>query len=157
MRTVVTGAVAAALLLIPAVAAANDLPTGGLTLDETSSWLQGQGYSPERITGNDGSVHLRIMIDGLKFGVYLFDCKADAHCGSLQFSVGWNTHGKFNISQMNTWNRDKRWCRGYYDSENDPWVEHDVDLSPGGTYELLRDEFGIFHQCVTDFKAMYNP
>lgn len=130
------------------------LPAGGLTLDETAAWLQGKGFPSERIAETGGGAHLRVMVDGTKVGVYMFDCSGD-RCGSLQFSAGWATHGKFDISQANRWNRDKRWCRGYYDSVNDPWVERDVDLSPGGTYELLADEFEVFHRCMTNFKAMY--
>ncbi len=33
--------------------------------------------------------------------------------------------------------------RAYVDKVNDPWLEYDVDLTPGGSYELLKDEFGI--------------
>jgi Putative bacterial sensory transduction regulator len=56
---------------------------------------------------------------------------------------------------MNEWNRDKRWCRGYFDRVSDPWVEEDVDLTPGGTYELLNDSFATFRHCVDDFTSMY--
>ena len=56
---------------------------------------------------------------------------------------------------MNEWNRDNRWARGYYDSVNDPWVEYDVDLTPGGTYELLDDEFATWRSTLTRFMTHY--
>src|SRR5208282_5567130 len=125
-----------ALALMSATASARDIPVAGLSIQDVVTWLQGIGYTTEIVADKDGSSHIRSNYNGVKVGVYMFDCK-NAVCGSLQFSAGWATHGKFDISQMNSWNRDKRWCRGYYDAENDPWVEKDVDLTPGGSYELL--------------------
>ena len=149
------GALAAALFA--GGANATPIPDGGLTRAEVASWLQGQGYASEPVADKDGTQHLLFMYQAAKVGVYMYDCSGD-RCGSLQFSVGWATHGKFDISQMNRWNRDKRWCRGYFDDVNDPWVERDVDLTPGGSYEMLKDElFDVFKNCIINFKAMYNP
>lgn len=119
------------------------------------TWLQGIGYATEVVADKDGTSHARTTYNGVRVGVYMFDCH-DGRCGSLQFSAGWNTHGSFDVSQINQWNRDKRWCRGYFDAENDPWVEKDVDLTPGGSYELLADEFQVFRKCVDNFKVMYS-
>jgi hypothetical protein len=149
-----TGALAAALFA--GATNATPIPDGGLTRAEVASWLQTQGYASEAVADNDGTQHLRFTYQDVRVGVYMFDCSGD-RCGSLQFSVGWATHGKFDTSQMNRWNRDKRWCRGYFDAENDPWVERDVDLSPGGSYDMLKDElFDVFKNCIINFKAMYN-
>lgn len=156
MRVGLMTAWAFAAALVAAAANATPIPDGGLTLAETSAWLQGQGYPSETVTDSDGKQHLRFMYQDVKVGVYMFDCNG-GRCGSLQFSVGWATNGKFDVSQMNRWNREKRWCRGYFDAENDPWVERDVDLSPGGSYETLKDEaFDVFKNCIVNFKAMYN-
>ena len=153
MRITIT--IALALMLTSMTASARDIPADGLSIQDVANWLQTVGYSTEAVPDKDGASHLRLYYGGVKVGVYMFDCK-NGTCGSLQFSAGWATHGKFNTAEMNTWNRDKRWCRGYFDAENDPWIERDTDLSPGGTYELLRDEFAIFRKCVDGFKAMYN-
>ena len=142
------------LTLASATASARDIPAAGLSIQDAVTWLQGSGYTTEIVPDKDGTSHIRSYYNGVKIGVYMFDCK-NGVCSSLQFSAGWATHGKFDTSQMNVWNRDKRWCRGYYDAENDPWVERDTDLSPGGTYELLADEFQVFRRCVDNFKAMY--
>ena len=53
---------------------------------------------------------------------------------------------------MNDWNMNKRWVRAYVDKENDPWVEYDVDLAPGGTYEGLKDQFGIWQDALSHFR-----
>jgi len=151
----ITIAAVLVLMLTSATASARDIPAAGLSIQDVISWLQTIGYTSETVPDKDGTSHVRFYYNNVKVGVYMFDCK-DGTCGSLQFSAGWATHGTFNTAGMNTWNRDKRWCRGYFDAENDPWVERDTDLVPGGTYELLADEFAIFRKCVDGFKAMYN-
>ncbi len=147
-------AAALALALVSATAQAGPIPTSGFAVNDVVNWLHGAGYTTEVVPDKDGLSHVRSSYNGVKVGVYMFDCK-NGQCGSIQFSAGWATNGKFDISQMNRWNRDKRWCRGYYDAENDPWVEKDVDLTPGGSYELLNDEFQIFRKCVDNFREMY--
>lgn len=143
------------LMLLPTNALAEDIPSGGLTMNEIVTWLQSQSYTTEIVPDTDGTKHVRVYYKGLKLGVYAFDCRGGDRCGSLQFSVGWAMHGRFDVSRMNEWNRDKRWCRGYFDRVNDPWVEEDVDLTPGGTYEMLNDSLALFRQCVDNFTSMY--
>ena len=163
MRAGLIGAgVALSAALFAGVAQATPIPDDGVTMSEMTAWLQGQGFHTEEERSSDTSVsgvaatHLVFDYEGVKVGLYLFDCKA-GRCGSVQFAVGWATHGRFDTTQMNRWNRDKRWCRGYFDAENDPWLEMDVDLTPGGTYELLNDDFATYkNACIGPFKQMYN-
>ncbi|MGH7022164.1 MAG: YbjN domain-containing protein [Caulobacteraceae bacterium] len=154
MRTGIAGAAALALILCSGAAFARDLPAGGFTVADVVAWLQGAGYKAQVVTGSDGKTHVSSATDGVVFGVYMFDCKAD-RCGSMQFSAGFATHGKFDTSRMNEWNRDSRWARGYFDNVNDPWIEYDVDLTPGGTYELLDDEFATYRSSLARFIKLY--
>ena len=66
------------------------------------------------------------------------------------------THGKFDISQINAWNYDNRWCRAYYDNVNDPWLRMNINLSPGGTYESLNDLFGTWNRTLGRFIEEYS-
>jgi hypothetical protein len=113
------------------------------------------GYPAQVVTDSNGKKHVDSYVNGVKFGVYMFDCNGD-NCGSIQFAAGFATHGGFNISRMNEWNHDNRWARGYYDDVNDPWCEMDVDLTPGGTYELLNDEFTTWKKVIDGFTTLYN-
>src|ERR1700722_8911884 len=148
-------AAALALTLASATAQAGDIPAAGFTVNDVVNWLHGIGYTSETVPDKDGTSHVRTLYGGVKVGVYMFDCK-NGQCGSIQFSAGFATNGKFDTSQMNGWNRDKRWCRGYFAATNDPWVEEDIDLTPGGSYALLNDEFQIFRKCVDNFRSIYN-
>jgi|HubBroStandDraft_5_1064220.scaffolds.fasta_scaffold719027_1 hypothetical protein len=152
---------AAILAAAPAVAApaapapAKDIPAGGLTLNEVVAWLQAAGYRAQIVADSDGKSHVSSATQGVDFGVYIYDCNKDGRCGSIQFSAGWARHGTFDVTRMNEWNRDNRWARGYYDKVNDPWLEYDVDLSPGGTYELLNDELALWDSLVPRFIKLY--
>jgi hypothetical protein len=154
MRRAFVGAVALGFTLISGVASARDIPTDGFSMGDVVNWLQAEGYKAQIVTDSDGKQHVSSASNGVTFGVYMFDCKGDK-CGSIQFAAGFATHGKFDTSKMNEWNRDNRWARGYYDSVNDPWVEYDVDLTPGGTYELLDDEFATWRSTLGRFVNHY--
>ncbi len=155
MRFGAMGAAALVFTLVCGAASARDLPAGGFTVNDVAQWLQSKGYKAQLVTGSDGAVHVASASGGYDFGVYMFDCKGD-RCGSMQFSAGFTTHGKFDTSRMNEWNRDTRWARGYFDKENDPWVEYDIDLTPGGTYELLDDEFATWNNMIVRFVKQYD-
>src|SRR5579859_3281544 len=139
------------LTLFSSAAAAKNLPTGGMTLDEVAKWLQGEGYKAQILTLSGGTRAIASGADGWTWKIYMFDCDKDERCGSFQFAMGLNTNGAFNTDKMNDWSRDNRWARAYVDSVNDPWLEYDVDLTPGGTYELLDDEFATWRSTVKRF------
>jgi hypothetical protein len=153
LKLLAAGAAALLLSAAPGAASARDIPSSGLTIEDVVAWLQDAGYKAEIVQDSNGQ-HVSSSESGTKFGVYMFDCKGE-RCGSIQFAAGFSTHGSFDISKMNKWNREKRWARGYYDSVNDPWVEMDVDLTPGGTYELLDDNFATWKTSLAGFTAMY--
>lgn len=143
-----------ALVLMTCAADAKPIPAGGLTIGDVVGWLQEAGYRAQIAHESSGKSYVQSATGGTDFGVYMFDCKKD-RCGSIQFAAGFATHGKFDIHHMNDWNRDQRWARGYYDSVNDPWIEMDVDLTPGGSYELLNDELAIWDGMLGAFKTRY--
>lgn len=155
MRFCISIGIALAVTLASGAAQARDIPTGGFTIDDVVAWLQGSGYKAQIVQGSDGKSHVATASGGVNFGVYMFDCKSD-RCGSIQFSAGFATHGKFEVSKMNEWNRDNRWARGYFDNTNDPWVEYDIDLTPGGSYELLNDELATWNSTLGRFVSKYS-
>jgi len=142
---------AAALCLLAGGAQARDLPPGGLTMAEFAYWLKAVGAPAQIQTGNDGKQSLVSAANGQDFHVYFFDCKQD-RCGTIQFSAGFDTKGRFSAAKINDWNRDNRWARAYVDKANNPWLEYDVDLTPGGSVELLKDELDIWTGALWNFR-----
>ena len=150
MRKHLLALVVVAAASLASASMARDIPATGLTIPDIVSWLQAGGYQAQVITGSDGKQHVKTAANGVSFGVYLFDCK-EGRCGSVQFAAGWDTKGTQDQARVGVWNRDKRWARAYIDSSNDPWLEMDCDITPGGTYELLDDEFATWRSVVTQF------
>ncbi|HTZ36936.1 MAG TPA: YbjN domain-containing protein [Stellaceae bacterium] len=156
-----SGVAAAAIATILALAAATpapakDLPKAGMTVDDVVGWLQGAGYQAKLVTDKNGRKTVTTAAEGTEFHVGFYDCK-DERCGSIQFYAGFDTKGALNPKRINEWNRQKRWGRAYVDDINDPWIEMDVDLTPGGTYELLNDEFATWRSTLSGFKQFIGP
>jgi len=148
---------AAALALGFASAAhvqARSIPDDGVTLDDVAAWLKGQGQDAKIIDDGNGHKIVSGTVSGVKFGVYMFDCNG-AKCGSIQFAAGWPANGKIPVTRVNDWNRTKRWGRAYLDTSNGIWLESDVDLTPGGTYELLNDYYATWKKTIDGFKEFF--
>jgi hypothetical protein len=149
-------AAALTLTLAPPAALGADLPSGGsMTVDEVNTWLQGKGFVTHVVPNARDSELIEVTSAHPRFTVSLFDCKQD-RCGSLEFLAGFNMHGKFHPADVNGWNRVKRWVKAYTDDENDPWLIMDVDTSPGGSYELLNDEFDVWNEMLPQFAKYIN-
>jgi hypothetical protein len=131
------------------------IPDGGLTIEELTRWLESEGYSVNLVTGESGRPHIVTKSQGSPLNIFQGDCKGE-RCASLEFATGFSTSGKFDISQINAWNYDNRWCRAYYDDVNDPWLRMNIDLSPGGTYEALSERLGIWNRTLGRFIAQYS-
>jgi hypothetical protein len=130
------------------------IPEGGLTIEEVAAWLQSEGYSASLVTGESGRRHIESITQGFPLNIFLGDCKGE-RCAFLEFAAGFAADGKFDISQINAWNYDNRWCRAYYDDVNDPWLRMDIDLWPGGTYESLKDRFATWNRTLGSFLDTY--
>jgi hypothetical protein len=131
------------------------IPDGGLTVEELGAWLEGEGYSVNFVTGKSGKRHIVTQTQGSPLNIFPADSKGE-RCASLELATGFSTHGKFDISHINAWNRDNRWCRAHYDSDNDPWLRMNIDLSPGGTYEALSERLAIWNRTLGRFIATYS-
>ena len=151
---IVAAALALGLASIANVQARN-IPDDGITLDQVAAWLSDKGLDAKITDDGNGNKIVSSTVSGVRFGVYMFDCNG-GKCGSIQFAAGWPTNGNIAASRVNEWNRTKRWARAYLDTSNGIWLESDVDLTPGGTYELLSDNFATWRKTVDGFKEFFN-
>lgn len=161
-RNVLTVVAAAGLLLISAAtAAARDLPDGGMTANEIAGWLIGNGYpaqvKPDPTTPGDQIVSTQT--DGINVDIYLYDCSGtgDARrCTSMQYAAGWPASNGYNMDRVNSWNRSNRYIKAYLTAKGGLFGEYDMDISPGGTYEMLNDELQNWRSVVVDFNKYFN-
>jgi len=139
----------------PATSPVNPIPEGGLTLEDIVAWLQGGGYSAKVVTAEDGKRHILSNTQGDPFNIFTPGCMV-GRCASISLVIAFSTKGKFDVSQLNEWNSDVPWCKAYYDTVNDPCLDMDISLWPGGTYESLNDQFATFNSVLGKFIAKYS-
>jgi hypothetical protein len=155
MRHTFIGAAMLMLALTTGMAAAKDLPAGGMTGQDVADWLQSQGYRAEIGRADNGRPKVASATQGTSFYVRFYDCQGD-RCASIQFTAGFDTKGAYSVDKANDWNTANRWVTSSMDKENDPWISQDIDLSPGGTYELLNDELKVWSDSVGRFMKTIN-
>jgi Putative bacterial sensory transduction regulator/zinc-ribbon domain len=146
----VPATLAAPAVPVPPPTLIRPIPDGGLTVEDVAAWLEGEGYAVKFVTGESGKRHIETSTQGSPLNIFLGDCMGE-RCASLELAAGFSTHGKFDVSQINGWNYDNRWCRAYYDSDNDPWLRMNIDLWPGGTYEALSGRFETWNSTLGRF------
>jgi hypothetical protein len=142
------------LAATPPAAPPRPIPDGGLTVEEVAAWLEDEGYAVKFVTGESGKRHIETSTQGSPLNIFFGDCKGERYA-SLELAAGFSTHGKFDVSKINGWNYDNRWCRAYYDGDNDPWLRMNINLSPGGTYEALNDRFDTWNRTFARFIERY--
>lgn len=139
----------------PATSPMHPIPEGGLSLEEIVAWLQSGGYSAKVVTAESGNRHILSNTQGVPFDVFTPGCMS-GRCTSLSLVIAFSTKGKFDVSQLNEWNSDVPWCKAYYDTVNDPCLDMDIALWPGGTFESLNDQFLTFNSVLGKFIARYS-
>jgi hypothetical protein len=154
-------AAAVGFFLLAAPAAARDLPSGGMTATELAGWLIGNGYpaqvKPDPTTAGDQIVST--TTDGINVDIYLYDCSGEGNarrCTSMQYASGWPANSGYTFDKINSWNRANRYIKAYLTKTGGLFGEYDMDISPGGTYEMLNDELQNWRSVVVDFNKYFN-
>jgi hypothetical protein len=150
-------AVGAAFALASALpAAARDLPPGGLTATELAAWLKGKGM-PAQVKADPTTPGDQIVSsaqDGVNFDLYLYDCSGNGdarRCTSMQYAAGWGAKPVFTADKANSWNSGNRYVRAYITSDGALFGEYDLDVSPGGTFEMLDDTLENWQRGLARF------
>lgn len=110
-----------------------------------------KGYGSASLEVKDGDPFISGRIEGSKYGIYFYGCKSGKKCTNIQFSAGWSGV-KTSLSDINAWNRDKRFSKAYLDSVNDPNLEMDVNLDSGVSKANLEDTFDFWVTGLRTFK-----
>jgi hypothetical protein len=148
------GALLAVGLLCAAPAAnAGPLPDGGVTVQEMSEVLKAGGY-PIAMATVDGTPVINTTVNGIKFGIYFFECDPGGRCQSIQFSADWSIPG-ITQARMQDWNRTRRFGRGYLSEHGTPFVEMDMDVHHGATTEALVNNLDRWKLVVKEFPAYF--
>lgn len=140
----------ASLLALTLAAPLQAASLDGSKPEQIAAVLHGFG-SIENDQAPDGSPRLTGRIDGTRYGVYFYGCDdKQRNCNEIQFSAGWS-NVQVSLAQINTWNRDKRYCKAYLDGEGDPMLELDINLRYNVTRENLADTVEYWQLCLNEF------
>jgi hypothetical protein len=150
LRAIVLTAV---LCLAAQAASARPLPDGGVTVQEMSDVLKAGGY-PIEMSSWDGKPLINTSVNGIKFGVYFFECDPGGRCQSILFSTSWSIPG-ISAARMQDWNRSKHFGRGYLSEQGTPFVEMDIDVHHGATTEALVSNLDRWKLVVKEFPTFF--
>jgi len=140
-----------ALFLLPAPALAQTL-VDATEPERISGLLRGFGSA---ILESDsvGDPMIVGRIDGTRYLVLFYGCDdGGTGCRAIQFRAAWETDGEYALSDLNAWNRDKRFGKAYLDDVDDPVLEMDVNLYDSVTTRNLEDTIDWWQIVLADFK-----
>jgi hypothetical protein len=144
-------AAAGAALVFVAPAQAKDLPKDGLTPAEVAKWLIDHGLEATVTKNDKGEAYIQTGADGMTFDILFYDCKPQ-RCQSMELLIGFELETPLAAEQFSAWNASKRFARVYPDEKGNPWFSYDINLAPGGTYEAMEDNYGIWISLLPDFR-----
>lgn len=157
-RTLAFLAAAAAIFIAPA--AAKPLPRGGVTREEIVTWLHQHDYNAE-IRHFDKFIYVATQFhngppNNDYSGIYFYDCDANERCAAIQYFAAFAGDDTITVDKANDWNSHKRTIRAYRRESSSITGEYDVDVSPGGTMELLDKSLTRWEQVLGIFKTYFN-
>ena len=149
-----------AVVLSATSALAQDLPKGGLTASELAAWLKRSG-SPAEVkpdTTTPGDQIVSTVTDGVDVDIYLYQCAGEGdarRCKSIQYATGWAPQAGLTVEKANAWNSSNRYIKAYLTPKGSLYGEYDLDVSPGGTFEMLDDSLDNWRGMLTEFKQFF--
>lgn len=154
MKPIMTAALGAAMALMigAAPALARPVPDAGVTREEVAEWLTKKGYKAEIHTDDGGEVLISSAIGGVNYDIYFYACN-NKRCASIEYLAGWTPMDDVSLEDVNAWNAKKRYAFGFRDKDLNIWAQYDVDIAPGGSWELMDVSLETWEQLVVSFKA----
>lgn len=159
--TAMSGALAAMVALAPASANAQSGPAyRDATAPLIVGLLQSRGLpaaiSYSKSTGNP---YVRSRVDGFSFAIFFFSCTKDTprRCKGIQFYSGYKKAAPLALPLMNTWNRRKRYARGYLVADKAGQltrarIEMDLSFSGGMTRSIFMAHLSLFQRLKKSFR-----
>ncbi|SFZ85404.1 Putative sensory transduction regulator [Devosia enhydra] len=151
-------ALVAAFLPLPALAQTIGNSTAEAPLikasapEDVASEMQRLGYRAQLTTDNVGDPQIKSAAGGSNFLVWFYDCQDGNECGSIQFSVGFDTPSGLDLAVANEWNQQNRYGKAHLDDERDPYVQMDIAINGGMSPELFADNLKLWEDIVARFK-----
>lgn len=168
MRPIHLAAAAAALLLVPGVAAAQDRAPCGAGLvcasdpDSVMRAMEKAGLKPKKLADNQGDPMIESEEAAYRFDVYFYGCEQHRNCDSLRFEVSFSKGTENTPELANKWNAGKRFLQASVPADGRFVVAYDVATIGGVNdrnfadvldwWQSMLGELGEFFQKELDLK-----
>lgn len=132
MRPIHLAAAAAALLLVPGIAQAQDRAPCGAGMvcasdpDSVMRAMEKAGLKPTRGTDGQGDPMLSSAESAYQFDVYFYGCERHQHCDSLRFQVPFRKEAGVTTELANKWNAGNRFLQASISDDGRLVVAYDV-------------------------------
>ena len=152
----------AGLVLAATPSLAADLPKGGMTANEIAVWLKQGGYPAEvkQDLSTPSDQIVATSTDGVDAEIYLFGCAGEGdarRCASIQYVTASAAAPNVTLAKVNAWNATHRYIKAYLADRNALYGEYDLDVSPGGAYEMLDESLRNWRGAIAEFKTFFAP
>lgn len=103
-----------------------------------------------QIIAGTGSTYEKLNDDAFRFNVGAFKCVLFNKSNNFQLYSGF-TGADVSVSDLNRWNRQKRFAKAYLDDDGDACLEADFSLQGGTTLENMIQFTKLYKSLVRDF------
>ena len=115
--------------------------------------MQQAGYRAALGVDNTGDPQIDSSAAGVDFTIYFYGCENGLNCQELQFSSGFDMEKGTSFQIMNDWNSAQRFGYAYLDSDSDPYLNMDLNMSNGITADNFTSSLAKWDQLLSDFQA----
>lgn len=107
-------------------------------------------------TDEAGEPSIATGFGGIRGRVWFYDCdEAGRDCVGVQLQIGIGTVRKLTLTQVNAFNRGRRFATLSLDDEGDPILSHDLSMArPGISAASFRDTLQLFDTQATELRQM---
>lgn len=141
-----------------AIETAGPTPALGLSPAEITAWLATRGVTPGEVQQDGDNQYVRVVDGAVPWLLFFQSCQAGV-CADLQFSTGFATPA-VTPEVVNGWNRDRRFLKAFYEPSSAPGepasavVQYDLFLRPDAGPEQLADHLAVWRGLAPEFARL---
>jgi len=156
MECSITAVVIGTLLTGSSPCAPAEVPLGtfdyrGVRAEDVVTIFQNEGYKAKLGVDNFGDPMIETSLSGITTDVFFYDCD-DGYCKDIQFHAGWDFEQPLSQIVIAAWNEDHRFGKAHLDDEGDPLINVDLQVSAGGTAQLIASYNELTEIVFSDFE-----
>lgn len=111
-----------------------------------------RGYGSALMEADDAGDPMIVgRIDGMRYVVLFYGCRARTACTAIQLLAAWENPGDLTLEDINAWNQNKWIGRAYMDEANDPILDFVINLDGGVSVRNLDDSFDWWKLALNEF------